>query len=78
MPPATTVSAEVLYTTATLVESFKVVPLAPTIFERPSCSRESQKPHQIWSRSIFTTGRKSSPRIARSFSKGTAVPREKH
>ena len=64
-----------IYTTATLIESFKIVPLAPQ-FLSDGYFPASRRPPATWSRSSFTTGRRSSPRIARVSARARPCPRE--
>ena len=76
MPPATTVSAELLYTTATLVESFTIVPLAPQFLRDKLFPRVSETTSDLVAVDFYNGSQKLAPYCSR-FSKGTAVPREK-
>ena len=74
--PATTVPAELLYTTATLIESFKIVPLAPQFLRDKLFPRISETTSDLVAVDFYNGSQKLAPYCSR-FSKGTAVPREK-
>ena len=74
--PATTIPAELLYTTATLIEAFKVVPLAPQFLRDKLFPRVSETTSDQVAVDFYNGSQKLAPYCSR-FSKGTAVPREK-
>jgi hypothetical protein len=76
MPASTTISAELLYTTATLIEAFKVVPLAPQFLRDKLFPRVSETASDLVAVDFYSGSQKLAPYCSR-FSKGTAVPREK-
>ena len=74
--PATTVPADMLYTTATLIESFKIVPLAPQFLRDRLFPRISETTSDLVAVDFYNGSQKLAPYCSR-FAKGTAVPREK-
>ena len=74
--PQSTVPAELLYTTATLIESFKIVPLAPQFLRDKLFPRVSETTSDQVAVDFYNGNQKLAPYCSR-FSKGTAVPREK-
>ena len=76
MPPATTVSSDVLYTTSALLESFKIVPLAPQFLRDKLFPRVVEASTDQVAVEFDNGSQKLAPYCSR-FSKGTAVPREK-
>jgi Phage major capsid protein E len=74
--PAATIPAELLYTTATLIESFKVVPLAPQFLRDKLFPKTSETTSDQVAVDFYNGTQKLAPYCSR-FSKGTAVPCEK-
>ena len=74
--PATTIPAELLYSTASLIESFKVVPLAPQFLRDHLFPRVSETTSDQVAVDFYNGSQKLAPYCSR-FSKGTAVPRER-
>jgi hypothetical protein len=74
--PATTIPAELLYSTASLIESFKVVPLAPQFLRDHLFPRVSETASDQVAVDFYSGSQKLAPYCSR-FSKGTAVPRER-
>ncbi len=74
--PATTIPAELLYSTASLIESFKVVPLAPQFLRDHLFPRVSETASDQVAVDFYNGSQKFAPYCSR-FSKGTAIPRER-
>ena len=62
-----------LYTTATLIESFKIVPLAPQFLRDRLFPRISETTSDLVAVDFYNGSQKLAPYCSR-FSKGTAVP----
>ena len=73
--PATTISADMLFTTASLIETFRVVPLAPQFLRDKLFPRVSEVASDLVAVDFYS-GTQKLAHCSR-FSKGTAVPREK-
>ena len=65
MPPATTVPAELLYTTASLIESFKIVPLAPQFLRDQLFPRVSETASDLVAVDFYSGSQKLAPYCSR-------------
>ena len=76
MPPQSTVSTDVIYTTTSLLEAFKIIPLAPQFLRDKLFPRVVEASTDQVAVEFYQGTQKLAPYCSR-FSKGTAVPREK-
>ena len=75
--PATTVPAEVIYTTASLIESFKIVPLAPQFLSDKLFPRVSETTTRPSRGRLLQWLARSSPLIARASRRARPCRRER-